>query len=91
MKEDVCKELYSIAEDLVVDVFEKHHGYIDDWFDHGYEEAVYETYTHILAYLVKKRYKNMEDVKKDLKIRALKSDVIGAIFANDGDDCGFRR
>lgn len=89
MKEDVCEDLYHTAEELVTDVFQKHHGYIDDWFDHGYEEAVYETYTHILAYLVKKRYKNIDDVKTELKIRALKGDTIGAIITNGGEGCGF--
>ena len=91
MKRDICAELYNIAEELVTDTFKKHHGYIDDWYDHGYYEAVFETYAHILAYLVKKRYKDIDDVKTELKIRALKSDVIGSIYSNDGDDYGFRR
>ncbi len=88
---DIFDDLYLMAEKLIINAFEKHGGYIDDWFDHGYEDAVRDLYTRILMYLVKKKYNTKDEIDSVLKVRALSKDVLDIIEVNDGDDFGFWR
>ncbi len=89
MKMNICDKMYSLAEDMISDVFKKRNGYIDDWIDHGYEDAVHYMYVHLLEVLVKRSCKNVRDVESLFKPLTLSRLAAGFIRANDGEEFGF--
>jgi hypothetical protein len=84
-------KLYDCAEGIIIDIFKKYGGYIDDWYKHGYISAVYDMYVVILEQLVDDKYHTMEEVNSATKKRSLRINAIDIIYRNNGSSFGFKK